>query len=338
MKVVKKMITDLLDSNLKSIKEVTIVGYYGANNLGDDLMLESIIRELKNYPIRINVIAFGDVHWLDSSINLFKWRKKDRLGNVKILLKAIKNSDILLWGGGTCFTDEDGDGMFIPMLIAKFFRKKIFYIGVGIGNLKRKSRRIKTIILINLSNYLSFRDHNSYSKAKRWCYFNKDKIERIEDPANYVLRDICANWSDQDSEESGLVVAWRNLENYKETTIGNSLDKLIPYIVEMSRKYRCKKITLIDVDSSYDGDINREIYCQLKKCQLDIPIDYNKSQSYIDKLKVIREAKVILTSRLHVAVVSKFYNKPCYVYNYSPKIKFFVDEESDGDIHLLNEF
>jgi len=45
-----------LDDMLKKSTKITIVGYYGTSNFGDDLMLKSLMDTLSVYELDINII------------------------------------------------------------------------------------------------------------------------------------------------------------------------------------------------------------------------------------------------------------------------------------------
>ncbi|WP_077623337.1 polysaccharide pyruvyl transferase family protein [Sediminibacillus massiliensis] len=328
----RKIITDRLDTILKQTKEVTLIGYYGRNNFGDDLMLKNITDTFQQYNLKVNVIAFGEIPWLDNSVNVHQWGE-NKLEKFKTFQKATKKSSLIIFGGGTCFTDEDGDGFFKFMSFAKLIRKKIAYIGIGIGNLKRTSRMLKTKFLINSSEYLSFRDRHSYDLAKSWKKNNLDKIELVEDPADSLLASYTG--LNQESAATGLVVAWRNLERYTQTTIGNDLKKVAQLSVRLFEKYNLKTITIIDTDSYFDKKVGQDLLSLLKSYK-DVQVNYMESKLYEEKLKVLQKSQVILTSRLHVAVAAKHFKRKCYVYNYSPKIEYYVNNANNEKIEIFS--
>ncbi|ELK44153.1 polysaccharide pyruvyl transferase family protein [Halobacillus sp. BAB-2008] len=308
------------------------MGYYGRNNLGDDLMLKNIVGILLEKNIRVNVMSFGSVDWLDESVNVCLWGDT-KLQKIRNFNRTTKKSSIIIFGGGTCFTDEDGDGFFKFMSLSKLKKKRIAYIGVGIGNLKRKQSKLKTKHLINVSDYISFRDEKSYNIAKKFKKSSIESIEIVEDPANKLLEKY--SLSNQNVESSGLVVAWRNLERYSDTTIGNDVNTISNFILAVCKDHCIHKIVIIDTDSYFDSTISKNIYETLKKNK-KVDVVYSKKENFEEKLNILNCSNVIITSRLHVAVASKYINKPCYVYDYSPKIKYFVENEDTANIKLIS--
>lgn len=320
----------------ESVHCITLLGYYGAYNFGDDLMMESITDELLTYDKSINLITYSKpVAYERYNKIYYFWKDNGRLNNLSNFSKIVHDSDLIVWGGGTCFTDEDGDGFFIYMLYAKLvLRKKIAYMGVGIGKLKKLKSNVKLYILLNICDYISLRDPYSYVITKRIKKHKYTCIDLVEDYALYTVRKYKFYNSTRNNEQQ-LLISWRNLHSYDSQP---SLESLMCYIFNLIMKYNIKKVVLIDADSSLDEDINEIIYQHLlEKCKL-INIYYDHTKIYSEKLIRIVESNYIITSRLHIAVAgNEFKDKIIYVYNYSPKINYFVSETANDNMFLFDK-
>lgn len=333
------IVTERFNDILNGVKEITIVGYFGADNFGDDLMLKSLIDVLDNKSIKFNIFAHGKIKWIDKSIHVEYWNYKDKLSEFRSFNKLIKNSSLILWGGGTCFTDEDGDGLFKYMLYAKLIGKKIGYAAVGIGNLNRFSRSLKTKVLLNISNYISFRDKTSLERAvKMLVWKSKNKFEYTEDLANVILQKYNEDHEKNPINRDILTIAWRNLDNYN-TEEANDYLKISNFCLELCEKNNISTIQIINTDSTYDNEVGEKLYEILNDSvsRNEISIVFNHSDSYEEKLELLYKSRVVVTSRLHVAVAANYFNQICYVYNYSPKIKYFVQELNNNNIYMLDE-
>ena len=99
------------------------------------------------------------------------------------------------------------------------------------------------------------------------------------------------------------------------------------------------KIEIINTDSYKDKEISELIYKELsnRDSNHEIEISYNSCTDYQDKIYVLANCSHILTSRLHVAVASYFFDNYCYAYNYSPKIKRFIEEHNEPKNKLVSE-
>jgi polysaccharide pyruvyl transferase WcaK-like protein len=150
--------------------KILVTGYFGAGNFGDDIMLDAFLKKVrKEHPeIEVYLLKFlgGDILIdsleKDKIIEVTKYKSIFR--DIKISLTILK-FDCIIWIGGTCFTDQEGDGFFKYGIITKLFRKKLGYLGVGIGNLSKAERITKTHYILNIADFLTFRDENSYQYA-----------------------------------------------------------------------------------------------------------------------------------------------------------------------------
>ncbi|MFP8640610.1 polysaccharide pyruvyl transferase family protein [Priestia aryabhattai] len=320
--------------------EITLVGYYGMDNFGDDLMLKSLLDEFEKHDLKVNILAYREVSWLSTEAypNVKVWIWPDsKLGKFQLFKKASQNSKAVFWGGGTCFTDEDGDGYFKYMLYAKLLGKKVGYLGVGIGNLSKTSRLFKTKKLINISSILTFRDKTSLKKASNWKKkSSKASIELVEDPANQTL-EVLASSLPVKTNNNSLVLAWRDLSDYSNTTIGAELLPVSEMAIKLCEDHEMNRIVIMDTDSVRDKELSISLKESIEKLNSNISVEYNDCTNYEEKLAVINESKVVFTSRLHVAVAAKYLNKECFVYNYSPKISYFVQEEGNNKIQLIDK-
>lgn len=328
---------------IPKIKQITLVGYYGRDNIGDDLMLESILTFLNNHKVKVIVISFNKVDWLEEYDNVVNviWPAK-RKDKITFFLKNIYHSDAIMWGGGTCFTDEDGDGFFKYMVLAKLIRKKIIYYGVGLGNLTRLSRAIKTFILINLSDLITLRDDFSFEKVRKRKLIKQDSVLKVEDPANQLIK----NYKNDnmyhhliDGSQNTLVISWRNLSKYKKTTIGNELGVVASFCLRVINEKKIKRVVFINADSYFDQKTNlllfKDLQKKVKNEYNNTELIFNDTKCYKEKLKVLLNSDYIITARLHVAIAAHIFEREFYVYNYSPKIEYFMKNIKKDSFNLI---
>jgi polysaccharide pyruvyl transferase WcaK-like protein len=305
------------------------MGYYGMLNLGDDLMLKTLLEA--NAAENKTVIQFKNnpLPGQDEKTTYLTW-PDGKIAKIKFAAKFILGSKELIFGGGTCFTDEDGDGFFKYMIMGKLLGKKITYKAIGIGNLKRKSRIFKTKILLSIADEVTVRDEQSFSRAKKLTK-NKKQIGKVDDLAIKSIAEIISQEKFK-TEEPYLAIGWRNLERYN-CNEWNDSSYVADYIVKLAEEKGLNKIIMFDVDSYFDSNINQTLFNLLEKTDLDV--SYNKSTDIIEKMKVICEASFVFTSRLHVAVIAEEANIPCEALNYSPKIQYYVDEVRSQHVKVV---
>ena len=127
---------------------LSLVGYYGYRNLGDDLMLAQLVARLSEHPT-IGGITVCSIDHLP-----FPLPAKARTlltpspaGRVRKAWSLVRG-DIVVWGGGTCLY-EDGPGgidglrgIIRVMRLTQAFGGKYVMLGVGVGPLHTERGRI----------------------------------------------------------------------------------------------------------------------------------------------------------------------------------------------------
>src|SRR5690606_14804283 len=98
---------------------ILIVGYYGYDNLGDDLMLLSLLNEIKEKLPKLEIIILAResqnlVNLIETydNVEIEYFKSNSKAFNFYLYIKTIFTVDLTIWGGGTCFSDQDGVGNF----------------------------------------------------------------------------------------------------------------------------------------------------------------------------------------------------------------------------------
>ena len=182
------------------------------NNFGDEMLFRSTIKLLKEVGA--------------AELNLLYPKAGSRkIGGIMIkhiprnspakIISALKNSDIIIGGGGNIFQDETSNRSFIYykwlVSTALFFKKPVYLLGHGIGkiNSKKNYTRLRKI----LSNELCigyFRDTISYRYA-RTC---SEKHKRGTDLGYYFLQNRMVSKSTSSRIGVFLKRPWLNPEDF----------------------------------------------------------------------------------------------------------------------------
>lgn len=311
---------------------ILITGYYGAGNFGDDIMLESFCKEMKiiNPKIKIDILKLFDRELnieLDNDVKIIDFYKLGRKVNTIVFMTMMKMKyDMFLWVGGTCFTDEDGDGLHHLMKRAKQCGKKIGYIGVGVGNLTNPERIEKTNYLLNLCDFISLRDKRSYEYARK-VRKNKNNIYLTEDLAYLFINKFNINKNKKEENNTKkILVSWRNLINYRtEEEEKELINRLVNYLETLSEKNFDKEIIIIPLDDRKDCEKNKYIYDRVKRFENNYTkVSYNQLLTPREKIKYLLECDVNISARLHGIFVSELCNIKTIAISYSIKINEFL--------------
>ena len=168
---------------------VLICGYYGAQNLGDELMLQSILKILDSQRFDITIMLAANAE-LDASIySPYKVLHYPTKSNDILLLS--NNYDFIIWGGGAVLDDEYYDFNYLNVPLAYILLKlsiaaikngkKVYVLGVSTNKIFNNDVFIKDLSeVIEQSTFFSLRDTNSL-KTIRQSGIKTSKIKIIDD-------------------------------------------------------------------------------------------------------------------------------------------------------------
>lgn len=165
---------------------VTLCGYYGAGNLGDDALLqETIKRTSANNMRKIYIISQKNCDFFDNS-NFFIVPKN----NIGAIKRAISDSSRLILGGGSILQDKSSlRSLIYYTSLIKYAHKKgvrVELLSNGIGPLRRKRARRLAAKALAYAETISLRDTFSYDLAKE-LGVSEDKLSLEEDLSHSTL-------------------------------------------------------------------------------------------------------------------------------------------------------
>lgn len=309
-----------------------VIGFHGVGNLGDDLMLKGFSTLFDDYTTVITSSSCG-TNW-NKCANILKSHRCGGGINLaflphgksfvfKLILSRLYDS--LIWVGGSCFTDQAGDGAYRYMEGFKRRNKKIGYIGVGIEELT-DSKRIEIFSnILSKADLVTLRDDCSYQRA---CKLSDNKnIYKTEDLV-YLLDEIIQPIEQDDY----ILIAWRDLGGYySDDTETKAVQSLINFVVSIEDKY--SKIVVFPMGNSVDFSRNDTIYKELKNLLPEKVIDFIVCFDVDTRVKAIKKAKLVITGRLHAAFIAEWNNIKTIAIDYSRKVNSFllsVGKEEDG--------
>lgn len=275
--------------------KLLITGYFGMSNLGDDIMLDVFCKEimLVDDTIEITVVLLNGYRSkldLPSNIKIIDI-SKFRYGK-SIIFDFFLNRffDAFFWIGGTCFTENAGNGSYNYMNSFARIGKKTGYLGVGIGNVVSSSKIQRYTHLLNQATIVTFRDIESYNQAKEWS----------TNPNLYCCEDLVhlIDVGNADKTEGDrVVVSWRSLNGYYSEDIeNNAINELLLFVCEYFKK---EKIEVLVLGSNVDNEVNKRIYARISEMMPNASVQYSSDLSTKDKINHISKAKLAIMGRLH---------------------------------------
>jgi polysaccharide pyruvyl transferase CsaB len=329
-----------------------LLGYYGARNLGDDMMLVCLLQWLSKQRVQVTVISENPsetksrfhVEAVENAPMLgeWSWRKSWFQGYAARLVRAIKTHDALIVGGGDLIRDDRGWRTFWytmeKIVFALLFSKPVFLVNIGIGRPVTKSGRFVLKWSLSRCRKIIVRDDRSYQLCKDLgC---AGFTELAPDIAIRLPKIFPMEKADEEGEISSkdggyVVVCLRGTPNdFGQYPIGEvQVKNLAKALDGLAEDYGAD---IIFLPFQYNADVkNRSFQHQvihyIKNHESLIKKDW--TGDFKDIIRCFRGARLILGMRLHAVVLSVALNKQCIVMPYDVKLNEFAKQF--GLKHLL---
>ena len=167
-------------------KDTFIYGYYGLSNLGDDLLILSIITRLQKskFAEKYFIRNYGKVDILSRKENIIYTYLETHIVSKKTLFqklsglyfyarahhKVFKTCHSMILGGGTLISGHSSaKSLFLIWLIsllAKINSLKVYGVGLGVAKLDTSVKRFLARCIINNCDFLGIRDDISLKQLK----------------------------------------------------------------------------------------------------------------------------------------------------------------------------
>lgn len=310
------------------MKKIGIWGYFGYRNCGDDLLLINTIEEIcSSISDDMNIVVFGDSNSIKNIVpfDFVYTRNRTALS----LLRFAFEADCLIIGPGGIFPSTNSKKLFfyfIITLIMHVRRKKIGFIGIGIGiGMFQKNR---DILLINLiTRYTDV----FISRSKNYLAFApKIKSNRIVLASDMVLSDKKISLSKSITDSKKIVVALANIfnsntEEYKEKFISEFID-FSNYVI--SKGYQ---INMISFTNEIDMELNNTI---VQRINSPYVASVHFFENPYDTFQLIKDAYLCIGMRFHALVMSLSCGIPSISVSYSDKNEDIMDRFGLSDYSL----
>lgn len=300
----------LISKTSSDKKKILICGFYGAFNLGDELMLNKMLENIEkagNYDI---TIMLCDNPYTDMT----------RYGKYKFIHYPKTRSDLnhlalyydcLIFGGGALIDDVNYDnidsqmtlGYILINLTMRFitFDKKTILYGLSTNDKIENLEFIKKLnYIINNCTYFSLRDTNSLKTLKK-ANIDVSNVKIVDDIVfAYDFKEV--NNKGRNIINVGII--YITSPDTRETLIEN-LKKIIIYLNENKIAYNINFIPFYDYlgsDVKFYNDLKDNFGSDNIKV-LDYEFTFEKLQT------VINDQDYIISMRYHGSLIANMLNK-----------------------------
>ena len=347
------------------MKTILISGFYGNMNIGDESILEVMVKEIKENHPQIKILVFSDNpketkarygvdsvnSWALGTSLLSSILSKLRLSFIETIIwwlggtldpriiREIIRCDVFILGGGGLLSDEVSRTLprwLGKVCLANFLRKKVMIYAVGVINLTTSMGKFLSKSIINKVDLITVRDIES-KKTLVLAGVDEDKIFITADPA-VNLEAVQETNRKEILKNEGI--------KCKQFNIGICISPFY-FSRERWKNWKPKYRQYTEV---WEQNIDKLLKC-FEGDLVFIPMQYTSDYPFItDLLKknnlkgnkrihilrgmytpnevlgIYSEMDVIIGMRLHSMILSSVANTPFVAISYSPKTKRFLNK------------
>ncbi len=311
----------IADFKSKKKYDFILSGYYGFNNSGDDALLLALINDLKEYKPDVRIAVLSQKRKMTEK--LYRVDAISRMNPLDVG-RAIKNSKVLLSGGGSLIQDETSSkSLWYYLAIIKNAGKKgvgVMQIANGIGPVSReKNRRLAAKIINENVDMITLRESKSYNEINA-MHINVE-CEVTADPAislSGVDKERVEQIFKSNSVEAGeyVCIALRDWK-YMHPGFKSDMAKFLDYIKDTYSK----NIVFVPMQYPVDMEISEQISAMMKNRAYII-----KTPCTIEEtIGIIKYSSLVVAMRLHSLVYAVSCGVGVIAVKYDPKIDGFME-------------
>jgi len=293
------------------VKNILLAGYYGFGNLGDEAILEMVLKQLLEITARENITVLSGNK--DETSNKYNISTIDRY-NVLSIIKRLKTSNALVFGGGSLLQDVTSKRSIYYYLflikLAKLMGNKVIMLSQGIGPiLNEKSRKI-TSNTLNKVDFISVRDKQSKEFLED-IGVDKNKISLSADPViNFRAGEK------QENKNEGKKKVCFSLRNWKSANVSGKISSIAEKLTE--NNIECHFIPFY-----YNEDL--ELVNEIEKNIGEAATYYKERLSTNEAYDIIKNMNLLVGVRLHSLIFAASADVPFVAVSYDHKVDHFVE-------------
>ncbi|MDD6265187.1 MAG: polysaccharide pyruvyl transferase CsaB [Clostridia bacterium] len=302
--------------------DIILSGYYGFDNYGDELILETLIAAYKK--------ARPDIQLLILSHSPKKTSLQTGINSIgrfylPMIKRAMKQSRMYVNGGGTLLTDVTSRRSlryYTSMLrMAKNNGLKTMLLANGIGPFTSEASKAMAVKSFRYIDLITLRD-------KGTLYNLSEELKSVE---TYLTADLAfiSGLVLSDGERSPktdgkyfivCVREWQGNVNGFEEIIASCCDKI------------CEKYALRCLIFPMQAHKDTEISKRIASLMHTNPEIYKSDSTIKERANEIANAEFVLSMRLHTLISALMNQVPCVALSYDDKVTNFMTEQNAGAV------
>jgi len=288
------------------VKRVLLVGYYGAGNLGDELLAHCTSEILRSLQANIQISI------LTSNPEIHRSQYSHAFHKFKIIeiLRGLWINEIVIFGGGSVFQDKSS---FLSVVyyasicaLAKLFNKKIIMLAQGIGPLSHSLSRLLAGLSLRLADALSIRE-GSQNKGfvDQWQLKYQTTVDLVWTLSAKQISNTC--------ERDSIIISLRS-----DVLAAEQLENLLTFL-----KKQTGSIKLLALEKT-DLEALEALKKELPHAQIYQLYSLEAYQQMADN--IFTGARMAICMRLHALILCIKQQIPSLAIAYDPKVSGLCDE------------
>ena len=336
---VHRMAQDCLDMYAQVGKykcSIAVSGYYGFSNAGDEAILQALCKSVRESGEKIELtVLTNNVKETEKNHGI---NAKHRFRAMSVI-KAVKDCDALLLGGGSLLQDRTSTRSILYYLTmircAKLMGKRVILYANGIGPVEKNRNRRRVRRAIDQIDLVTLRDRVSAEELREMGVKNPN-IHVTADPV-FCLDPAPVESSNRLLEKVGLNVNsdFIAVSVRKWPLSGAFCKEMAAFCDYLRRTYKMEVLFLL-----MQPNEDREVTQTVRDAMEEPSYVLDGQCSSLELMGVIGKAKLCLAMRLHALIFAARMAVPALGLVYDPKVESYLQElemPSAGDVSDFNQ-
>jgi polysaccharide pyruvyl transferase CsaB len=322
------------------VTKITIHGFYGQGNLGDEAILKALLQEFSKFP-NIKVVVFSrDPEKVSEIHGVRSLPERGRRSLLRIIWE-IKTNDLFILGGGGLLKDYGTDSSSLErwlrlLQLAKRLNVKTALCAVGVENVRYDESRKLIRDVLNKVDLITVRDCNSKDFLIDIGVTNEVKV--VTDPAVLLANNNTSKIKDISMPPRVIICVrhWFSKDEYIEEPEVNekfirSLSVTADFLVE---QYNAKIDFIPFRTTSYDDDriVAKQVVSYMK--YKDRTHIHSRAPGVDEYIEIAKQSSLVIGMRLHSLILGTSVGVPVIGLEYMPKVKAYMDSIGQTEYSL----
>ena len=304
--------------------KVLLSRYYGFDNAGDEAVLFAIIQALHAAVPDVEITVLSNQP--EKTEEQFGVKAVDRWGKTA-LLKAVKNCDVFISGGGSLLQDvtsKNGILYYLGLIkLAQFFKKKVMIYAQGIGPVLHGRNRVLLRKILNKVDIITVRDLESRVELMQMGVYQEIMV--CSDPVMGIPTEMISAEEGKallvqegllEDERPVLMVAVRHWKNHENLT--KEIAAYCDNVVQQGWQ-----VVFLPFHYPEDVDAGNDILSNMRYAKNVVVLQ--KNYTPLETMGILKNADMIVGMRLHSLIMGAAMQKPVIALSYDPKVKSFMN-------------